>query len=554
MNVNEFVKKWSQVRQKEISVAQSHFNDICALVHHRTPIDADPKGEFFTFEEPTEKIGGDKGRADVWYEGRFIWEYKGYHKNLDKAYQQLQLYRESLGNPPLLITSDTQKIIIHTNFTNTVKQVYIIDFDELLGGIGLEILKRAFHEPDSFKPDKTQEQVTRASADTFVEVADILNRWATVEGRQEDPEQLAHFIIRLLFSMFAEDLGVLPENVFTKLVGYKVGDIDHLSRGLQNLFAAMRSGGDYGHIPIPNFNGGLFDDEYVPNLPGDIHHKLRDAARQDWSAIDPSIFGTLFERIIDESKRAQLGAHYTSKEDMLLVIEPVLMQPLREEWQSVKQAANQLINAENQKEAFSVLETFSNKLAFTKVLDPACGSGNFLYVGLRQLLDLQKIVIVFAARNGLEEIPLTVSPSQLFGIELNQYAHELAQITVWIGYYQWRFENGFSDISEPILKPLHNIERKDAILQFGEQGELLNPAWPDVDVIIGNPPFLGDKKMKSELDNSYVDSLRKLFKDRIPGGSDLVCYWFEKARAAVEQEHAQRVGLLATQGIRGGSK
>ena len=137
-----FVEKWSQVRVNEIAAAQSHFNDVCALVGHDAPLQADPRGAFFRFEQPTQKSGGNQGRADVFYRHKFIWEYKGAHANLDKAYQQLLLYRESLGNPPLLITCDLQRIVIHTNFTDTARQSHEVDFDRLLNGDGLNLLQR----------------------------------------------------------------------------------------------------------------------------------------------------------------------------------------------------------------------------------------------------------------------------------------------------------------------------------------------------------------------------------------------------------------------------
>ncbi|MCB0028613.1 MAG: class I SAM-dependent DNA methyltransferase, partial [Anaerolineales bacterium] len=182
----------------------------------------------------------------------------------------------------------------------------------------------------------------------------------------------------------------------------------------------------------------------------------------------------------------------------------------------------------------------------------ACGSGNFLYVALRELLDLQKAVIAWAGRRELAEIPLTVSPEQLHGIEINTYAHELAQITAWIGYLQWRNENGFGEIEDPVLQPLNNIKHMDAILVNGKDGKPIEPEWPVTDVIIGNPPFLGTKRMRGELGQEYVKSLHSLYGARIPGFSDLVCYWFEKARTAIELNKAKRAGLIATNSIRQG--
>ena len=547
MTAQQFVKKWSKIQLKERTTAQSHFNDICALVGHKTPLELDPKGEFFTFEASAEKPEGEHGWADAFYRGKFIWEYKGPHHNLDAAYQQLLLYKDSLGNPYLLITSDTQEIRIHTNFTNTVKKVHRITFNDILSGSGVEILRQAFNNPETLKPAETPEQVTKASAKQFVAVANLLQKY---EEKKLDPERLAHFIIRLLFCLFAEDLGLLPEKVFTNLVKQNL-PTEQFRQSLKNLFAIMRTGGMFGFTRIPHFNGGLFDDDFVPDELPDIAPSLRDASVQDWSSIDPSIFGTIFEEILDEDKRkrAQLGAHFTSKEDILLVIEPVLMQPLREKWQNIKLQAESMAHAGKSKEAYKLLQDFSNEVASIRVLDPACGSGNFLYVALRQLLDLQKEIITLAARLNLPVIPLTVGPQQIYGIEINSYAHELAQITVWIGYLQWRAENGFAEMDEPILKPLHQIENKDAIIDLKTGKE---PKWTVSDVIVSNPPFLGGNRIRAELGDKYVDSLFKLYEGRVPAFADLVCYWFEKARAQIESNNTKRVGLLATNSIRGG--
>jgi type II restriction/modification system DNA methylase subunit YeeA len=200
-----------------------------------------------------------------------------------------------------------------------------------------------------------------------------------------------------------------------------------------------------------------------------------------------------------------------------------------------------------------LLTGFAAEIASVRILDPACGSGNFLYVALKQLLDLEKEVVTLAGDLGVGRFFPSVSPAQLYGIELNPYAHELAQATVWIGYIQWLRDNGFGDPGEPILKPLKNIVQMDAILAYDEQGRPIEPAWPEADVIIGNPPFLGGSKARRELGDKYIEDLRKLYKNRVPGGADFVTYWFERARNLIESKKAKRGGLIATQGIRGGS-
>ena len=291
---------------------------------------------------------------------------------------------------------------------------------------------------------------------------------------------------------------------------------------------------------------------------------LERAARLDWASVEPAIFGTLFERSLDPDKRSQLGAHYTSREDILLIVEPVLIAPLRRRWAAVREQAEELIARRDaasggartirQRELARLLQDFAGEIAAIRVLDPACGSGNFLYVALKRLLDLEKEVSLFAAQHArLSGLLPQVQPGQLYGIEVNTYAHELASVVVWIGYIQWLHENGFGIPDKPILKPLDNIRRTDAVLAADEEGQPVEPAWPAADIIIGNPPFLGNKRMLSELGDQYVGQLRALYSGRVPGGADLVCYWFERARALIADGQVQRAGLLATQAIRGGA-
>ncbi len=553
MNPLEFVNKWKAVEVKEIAFAQSHFNDVCELVGVPKPLEIDPHGTFFTFEISAKKFGSRSGRADVWYKGKFIWEYKGDKTDLEEAYQQLQLYRESLENPPLLITSNAHTIIINTNFNNTVRKTYVLTLDDLLIPSKLDLLKKAFTDPEWLKPKVTQEEVTRNSANAFVLIADDLLKWDQYDKNFLNAEALAHFIVQLLFCLFAEDIGLLPNNVFSETVGYVDKNFGTLQTRLQNLFEHMKNGGLFGNHKIPYIDGTLFDNIIVPEAINTLSSRLEDVGKLDWSGIDPSIFGTLFERVIDKNKRAQLGAHYTSKDDILLVVNPVLMQSLRDEWIEIRRQVHQLIDQNCLKDASLKLKEFSGRISSIKVLDPACGSGNFLYVALRQLLDLQKEIIVISKQNNLEELPLTVGPHQLYGIELDSYAHQLAQIVIWIGYIQWRFENGFSEFEEPVLKPLHQILHQDAIIKLDGNNIPIEPTWPETDVIIGNPPFLGSRKMRPLLGSTYCDNLVTLYKKDLKGMPDLVCYWFNKSLKLVETGEVKNVGLLATQAIRGGT-
>ena len=312
----DFVHKWRDVTLKERSAAQEHFIDLCRLVGHETPAEADPTGERFAFEAGAGKQQGGQGWADVWKKGFFAWEYKGRHADLDKAYQQLLQYREALENPPLLVVSDIERIVIHTNFTNTVKRVEELALDDLLLPEGLTLLRAVFFEPETLRAPQTTEQVTAEAAKEFARLAELLRAYGA------DPHRTAHFLIRLLFCLFAEDIGLLPQGLFTRLVSQTRRQASAFAGQMRQLFGAMAGGGWFGADQIAHFDGGLFDDDTALDLDSEGMDILTRVSALDWSSIEPSILGTLFERSLDPSKRAQIGAHYTSKEDILLIVEP----------------------------------------------------------------------------------------------------------------------------------------------------------------------------------------------------------------------------------------
>ncbi len=234
-------------------------------------------------------------------------------------------------------------------------------------------------------------------------------------------------------------------------------------------------------------------------------------------------------------------------------------------WQAVKAEALALAEAaEKQRKGAAYnklraqmqdkLYAWLAELSAVRILDPACGSGNFLYLALRRMLDLWREVYLFSAEHGLPTLlPHQVHPSQLYGLETNVYAHELASVVVWIGYLQWLKDNGIGWPTEPILRKLDNIQHRDAILAHDADGKPIEPAWPEADFIIGNPPFLGGNRIRQELGDAYVEQLFEVYDSRVPRFADLVCYWFEKAHGQIEAGKCGRAGLLATQGIRGGA-
>ena len=564
--------------------SQEHFLDLCRLIDEPTPAEADPSGKTYCFDMGVEKTTGQGGFADVWKKGCFGWEYKGKHKNLTEAYAQLQRYSDSLLNPPLLIVSDMDEIVIHTNFTNTVHEVHRIFLSDLVMVDKRRLLKWAFTEPMRLRPGMTPRDLTEKAASQFAEIAQRLR------NRGDDPQRVAHFMNKLLFCMFAEHIGLLGSSMFTRLLRLSSRKPALFTDLAGDLFRAMKDGGRLGLDEVDWFNGGLFDnDDVVPLGKTEIDQILR-VSELDWSSIEPSIFGTLFERGLDPDKRSQLGAHFTDPQSIMRIVEPAVLAPLRAEWASAKIAIAALMEeynglaartadgqgpaidwnlskeeiarivAEHRKprltasanrimaEAKEKCREFLNRLESFRVLDPACGSGNFLYLALQGLKDLEQQVIKEIEALGLQGFLPSVGPQAVRGIEVNLYAAELARVTIWIGQIQWMLRHGWGLSRNPILKPLDQIACRDAVLN----PDGAEPEWPDADCIIGNPPFLGDKKMNSELGEDYVAKLRRVYNGRVPGGADLVTFWFARAWRQIAAGKTNRAGLVATNSIRGG--
>jgi type II restriction/modification system DNA methylase subunit YeeA len=570
MNAQQFIAKWQRVNLSERSACQQHFLDLCELLDHPKPAEADPEGATFTFERGCRKTDGTKGWADVWKRGFFGWEYKGKHKDLGEAYRQLQLYREALENPPLLVVCDMDRFEVRTNFTRKATRLYAFNLAGLPDPANLAILRNVFFDPDALSPDVTRERITEEAADRFGELADGMR----VRGIAA--QRAGHFLMKLIFCMFGEHIGLLPAGVFSRIVEAGKVNPASLNQRFQSLFAAMAHGGPFGEHDIAWFNGGLFGDtDVVPLTPGEAA-TLAQISKYDWASIEPSVFGTLFERILDPDKRSQIGAHYTSREDIETLLRPVFLAPLRSEWEEVmrkcegmlttplsrrgrgaggvgRRTKGPFVASSPQRKKFErTLLDFAQRLAHVTVLDPACGSGNFLYVALHMLLDLEKEVIAYATARGLSILP-HVSPTQLAGLEINAYAQQLAQVAIWIGYLQWMHHNGFKTPDHPVLAPIESVRCMDAILDLSDPKKPKEPEWPEAEFIVGNPPFLGGNKIRAGLGDAYVETLFDVYRGRVPGFADLCCYWFEKAREVVHSKKCVRVGLLATQGIRGGA-
>ncbi|MDP2451819.1 MULTISPECIES: DNA methyltransferase [unclassified Polaromonas] len=555
MSPVQFIALWQSNKLTERAGAQAHFDDLCELLGVDKPRDPND----YCFERGAKKSSGGDGWADVWKRGFFAWENKKPGRDLDKALKQLTDYSLQLESPPLLVVCDRERIIIHTAFTGYPDEPREIRIEELVDDSKRQILKWVFTDPLKLRPEKSTAAVTEEAAQRFAGLAEAMRQ------RGQDSHKVAHFLVQCLFCMFAEDEGLLPERIFTGLLASAKTDVAKAANRIAALFMAMQEPkGAYGNDDIEWFNGGLFRRVAVPALTASDLETLRAASSDmDWRAIDPTIFGTLFERGLG-SRRAALGAHYTDTGTIAKLVEPLVREPLLAEWEStrrkiakfapkfgmVKTRGKKFRSNDALQQGQELYQHFLLHLANFRVLDPACGSGNFLYLALKALRDVEKRAQIEAQELGLQaEVSLQTGPHNILGLEINEFAAELARVTVWIGDIQWSRQNGWPHSLNPILKPLDGIENRDALVNAdGSQAE-----WPEADVIVGNPPFIGNKKMRGELGDVYVDAVRLAYHDNKLDGADLVCFWFEKARMQMEAGKLHAAGLVSTNSIRGGA-
>jgi type II restriction/modification system DNA methylase subunit YeeA len=582
MTPEEFIAKWRGSQLSERAASQSHFNDLCSVLGVPGPTPA-TAGDY-TFEKPTRKIGNTQGFADVWKRHCFAWEYKRDRRNLVEAYAQLKGYADALENPPLLIVSDMQEIRVHTNFTNAIAEQHVIRLPDLTDPrVRNDLLRNCFSTSgvERLRPTATRESVTAKAAANFANIAVALRQ-------HYDERRVAHFINKLVFCLFAEDIDLLPDRVFAVILDEAVKRPDGFGPILRDLFRAMANPhSHFGAAAIPWFNGGLFDDDDVLPLGQNQLRDLTIAAGLDWKAIDPTIFGTMFESGLDDRKRAEMaslfdapdpedhtqaslfkapaanrgvGIHYTDEATIMKIIEPVVVAPLRLEWErtkaEIREAEERRARTQGPAEKSRLLAKarglyadFRTSLGRYRVLDPACGSGNFLALSLRALKDFDLAVMDDAATMGLPPDDFRVGPEAMMGIEINAYAAELARLTVWITELQWQLRKGFAFTRRPILDKLDGIMRADALItQAGK-----DTAWPEADVVVGNPPFLGGKLLRRSLGDAYVERLFAAFAGRVPAEADLVVYWLAKAWERIREGRLRRAGLVATNSMRGGA-
>lgn len=429
-------------------------------------------------------------------------------------------------------------------------------------------LRTIWTDPHALDPSKKSAQVTRQIAERLAAVSRRLER-------NHPAEEVAQFLMRCIFTMFAEDVDLLPRGEFTRLLQECLDGPDSFAPLLRDLWKRMDDP-DYDNrffsgfkIHLRYFNGGLFHDARAFPMTKEEIGELLSASRHDWRYVEPAIFGTLVEQALDPDERRQLGAHYTPRSYVERLVEVTVMEPLRDDWTAAQIKAGDARDRGELKEAVAAIRAFHHQLCTTRVLDPACGTGNFLYVALELMKRLEGEVLEALVELGeTEGIGLeTVDPHQFLGIELNVRAAAIAELVLWIGYLQQHYRNRSEHPAEPILRAFGNIQQKDAVLTWDGYPELQfemrdgeavqvfpnarRPEWPDTEFIVGNPPFIGKgKDMREALGDPYVESVWRTH-PWINDSADFVMYWWDRAAEILvtKRTKLRRFGLVSTNSI-----
>lgn len=530
---------------------------------------------------------------------------KGWDDAMVRARAQAESYAKALpvneGWPPFLIVTDVgHSIELFADFSLTGKNYthfpdkssFRISMDDLADGEIRERLALVWTDPLALDPTRRSDKVTR-------EVADMLAALAkSLEKAGHAPESVATFLMRCLFTMFAEDVGLLPPDSFKSLMERYVGKADKFHLMAKALWDDMNKGAEYSaalETDILRFNGGLFANAEAIPLSEDQLQMLINAAQADWRDVEPAIFGTLLERALEPRERHKLGAHYTPRAYVERLVMPTVIEPLRHDWENVKAAAVQLANAGDVDEALKEVRKFHQSLCALTVLDPACGSGNFLYVTMEHMKRLEGEVLDLAEELGQDQYFLemdqhTVDPHQFLGLEINPRAVPITELVLWIGHLQWHFKTrGKSMPVEPVLRNFKNIRCQDALIEYAstelvtdEHGKPIsrwdgrttktNPTtgkevpdetarmpverylkpkpatWPKADFIVGNPPFIGGWKIRETLGEGYAEAIWSCY-PKVPQKADFVMYWWEKAAELIRTGKTKRFGFITTNSL-----
>jgi hypothetical protein len=623
LSFGHFIAKWTASGAAERANKDAFLLDLCEALNvpRPDPTTGDADKDAYVFEKdaliPHEGGSLTVGKIDLFKSGCFILEAKqgsdatskklgsakrgtpAWNVAMSGAYGQALGYARSFDRAvPFLVTCDIGHCFdLYAAFDGSwnyrpfpnaqSNRIFLPDLEK-----HADMLRRVFLDPLNLDPSRQSAKVTREVATHLAELAKAL------EAAKHPPESVATFLMRCIFTMFAEDVGLLPDRLFTDAVEKLwIESPASFPGGIESLWRAMNQGTDFGFVgKLLKFNGGLFAQPSALPLTRDHLKLLLEAAKCNWADVEPAIFGTLLERALDPKERHALGAHYTPRAYVERLVRPTIEEPLRADWEIVQAEVRQLVAADKVEAAKKAVRAFHQKLCSTKVLDPACGSGNFLYVTLDLFKRLEGEVL--ALLDGLGDTQqlvavdtIRVTPAQFLGIEIKRWAKEIAELVLWIGYLQhhYRGHGKASPPPEPVLQDYRNIECRDAVLAYdekvlatGEDGKPLtrwdgetykksgttgeevpdttavapvyayvNPrkaAWPEAEFIIGNPPFVGNKRMRATFGDGYVNALRSSWDD-VPDGSDFVMYWWKHGAERVRSGGCRASGFITTNSI-----
>ena len=636
--VENFIADWQASGGAERANYQLFLSGLCDLlgVPRPEPTKPDDRDNAYVFERTVTWQHGDGGTSanfiDLYKRGCFILEAKqgsdktaatdfpelagklktgtarrgtsGWDRAMQAAKNQAERYAKALpgeeGWPPFLVVVDVgHSIELFSEFSRSGK-TYLPFPDPRSHRLALADLKRpevrerlrqVWTDPDLLDPAKRSAKVTR-------EVADRLARLAkSLEVAGHSAHRVGDFLKRCLFTMFAEDIGLIPNNGYTTLLESLRGAADKYAPMAESLWQTMKEGGFSPVLreKLLRFNGGLFEAAEALPLSEEQLEMLILAGKADWRDVEPAIFGTLLERALDPTERHHLGAHYTPRDYVERLVLPTVVEPLRADWEAVLAAAVTLAGQGKADEAVAQLKDFHRRLCALRILDPACGSGNFLYVTFEHLKRLEGEVLDALEGFGETQDLLgfegsTVDPHQLLGIEVNPRAAAITDMVLWIGYLQWHFRTlGNVQPAEPVIKKFRNIECRDAVLTWDavepvldETGQpvtrwdglttkshpvtgepvpdesarvpllrYVNPKeaeWPEADFVVGNPPFIGNWRMRQALGDGYAEALRKTY-PAVPDSSEYVMYWWHKAADLTRAGRLRRFGFITTNSL-----
>ena len=654
MQVEDFLTRWKQSGGSERANFQTFANELCDLLGVARPAPASDTAtaDAYHFEHPVTFIhtgSQTRGFVDLYRAGHFVMEAKqgisgttpqdaaqpalladlpkatrkghgtrgsrGWDDTMMRARNQADGYARAVsrkdGWPPFLLVVDVGHVIeVYADFSGQGQGYtqfpdgnrYRITMDDLRNEATRDRLRQIWTEPHALDPSKIAARVTREVADRLAALG------KSFEGQGHEPQAVANFLMRCLFTMFAEDVDLIPRASFSDLLKRLRGHPEHAAPALSRLWETMNTGGFSPVLmtDLMKFNGGLFKDASALPLSEVQLSLLIDAAAKDWREVEPAIFGTLLERALDKRQRHKLGAHYTPRAYVERLVVPTIMEPLRADWRNVQAAALTLANQGQMEQARATVRAFHAGLCEIRVLDQACGSGNFLYVALELMKRLEGEVTALLAELGEEQAALslaghTVDPHQFLGLEVNPWAAAVAELVLWIGFLQWHFRtHGKASPAEPVLRDFRNIENRDAVLTYagtqprlddagapvtrwdgvsftthpvtGEQVpdaqartvvlDYLKPrpaTWPEAEFIVGNPPFIGASRMRDALGDGYAEALWHAY-PKMPQSADFVMFWWEKAalaargwKPATDKARAKgtrRFGLITTNSLR----